>query len=54
MIFETLGNKANPAVLIIHGMCCSSNAAKIWAETLKDEFYLIIPTPNGHHANSAM
>lgn len=52
MIFETLGEKKNPAVLIIHGMFCSAKAVKLWAEPLKNDFYIIIPTLNGHYADA--
>ena len=48
MTFETLGSKANPAVLLIHGMMCSSKECEPFGQHLADEYYVIMPTLDGH------
>ena len=48
MTFETLGDKSNPAVLLIHGMMCSSNECMPFGKELADEYYVIMPTLDGH------
>jgi len=52
MLFETIGDKNAPAVLIIHGMFCNAASVMLWAEPLADRFYLMIPTMNGHYPNA--
>lgn len=48
MTFETLGNKNNPAVLLIHGMMCSAEECIPFGRYLSDEYYVIMPTLDGH------
>ena len=48
MTFETLGSKSNPAVLLIHGMMCSSKECMPFGKELSDEYYVIMPTLDGH------
>ena len=48
MTFETLGSKSNPAVLLIHGMMCSSKECMPFGKELSDEYYVILPTLDGH------
>ena len=48
MTFETLGDKNNPAVLLIHGMMCSSKECMLFGKELSDEYYVIMPTLDGH------
>lgn len=48
MKFETLGNKENPAVLLIHGMLCTGEDCKGFGKYLADEYYIILPTLDGH------
>ena len=48
MTFETLGDKSNPSVLLIHGMMCSSNECMPFGKEMADEYYVIMPTLDGH------
>ena len=49
MIVKTLGDKHKPAVLMIPGMFCTYEMPGIIAEYLKDDYYVILPTLDGHH-----
>lgn len=53
MKFETLGKRGNPAIVAIHGMFANSDSIKPFAELLSDEYYVILPTLNGHYPTSA-
>lgn len=48
MTFDTLGNKTNPAVVLIHGMMCSSKECIPFGKELADEYFVIMPTLDGH------
>ncbi|MBQ1555091.1 MAG: hypothetical protein IIZ68_06480, partial [Clostridia bacterium] len=48
MTFETLGNPSNPAVLLIHGMLSSGHDCEPFGKYLADEYYVIMPTLDGH------
>ena len=51
MIFDTLGNKSNPAIVMINGSFTSGKSLSNIAEKLADEFFMIMPTYDGHHEN---
>ena len=44
MLFETLGNKQNPAVLFFHAMGVTGESSKPVARYLQDEYFCIMPT----------
>lgn len=44
MLFETIGNKNNPAVLFFHAMGVSGKSSERVAEFLKDDYFCIMPT----------
>ncbi len=48
MTFETLGEKRNPAVMLIHGMISSGSDCEPFGRYLSDAYYVIIPTLDGH------
>ena len=48
MTFETMGNKENPAVILIHGMLMSGEDPLVFGKYLADEYYVISPTLDGH------
>ena len=48
MTFDTFGDKTNPAVLLIHGMMCSSKDCMPFGKEMSDEFFVIMPTLDGH------
>lgn len=50
MKVATLGDKSNPAILMVPGMFCTSDMPAIVARHLEDGFFLVIPTLDGHHA----
>lgn len=52
MKFDVLGKKSNPAILLIHGMFCNGDSVKNFAKYLQDEYYIIIPTMDGHYEGS--
>ena len=51
MIFDTMGNKENPVIIMINGSFTSGRSLSHIAEKLVDEFYVIMPTYDGHHEN---
>ena len=44
MIFQTVGKKENPAVLLFHAMGVTGESSRPVAEYLKDRYYCIMPT----------
>ncbi len=44
MLFETIGDNQNPAVLFFHAMGVTGNSSERVAEVLKDEYFCIMPT----------
>ena len=44
MIFKTIGNSENPAVLFFHAMGVTGDSSAPIAEHLKDRYYCILPT----------
>ena len=44
MIFETLGEKSNPAILFFHAMGVTGASSKPVADCLKDRYFCILPT----------
>ena len=48
MTFNTLGEKNSPAVLLIHGMISSAADCEPFGMYLADEYYVIMPTLDGH------
>ena len=53
MRFETMGDLARPAAVMIHGMFCSNSSCARFARFLQDEYYVILPTLDSHHPGSA-
>jgi len=53
MKFDVLGDKKNPAIILVHGMFCNAEAVKHFAKYMQDEYYVIIPTMSGHYEGSA-
>ncbi|MGN1388380.1 MAG: hypothetical protein ACI4WR_01920, partial [Bulleidia sp.] len=49
MKVRTLGQKENPAIVMIPGMFCTSKIPEITAKYLMNDFYMILPTLDGHH-----
>ena len=47
MKIETLGDKSNPAILMLNGTLCSGAGLKPLGERLADEYYVILPTYDG-------
>lgn len=52
MKFETLGKKEDPALLLIHGMFCTAESCMPFANLLKNDYYIILPTLDGHYDGS--
>lgn len=48
MTFETSGNPKNPAALLLHGMLCGGHDCEPFGRYLADEYYVIMPTLDGH------
>lgn len=44
MIFKTVGNKSDPAILFFHAMGVTGDSSIPVAEFLKDQYYCILPT----------
>ena len=51
MIFETVGNKEKPVILMLNGSFSTGAGLLHIAEMISDEFYIILPTYDGHHEN---
>ena len=54
MIFETRGDKKNPAILMLNGSFSTGEGLIHIAEMISDEFYVILPIYDGHHKDSAI
>ena len=50
MKVKTLGTRENPAVLMIPGMFCTGDMPEKVARFLEKDFFIILPTLDGHHA----
>lgn len=53
MKFETLGNRNKPAIVAIHGMFGNAETLKPFASILAEDYYVILPTLDGHFPHSA-
>lgn len=49
MIVKTLGNKENPAILLIPAMFCTSEMTGLIGKYFEADYYVILPTLDGHH-----
>jgi pimeloyl-ACP methyl ester carboxylesterase len=54
MIFETIGNKENPVVLMLNGSFSTGKGLSGIAERIADSYYVILPTYDGHHENGGI
>lgn len=52
MKFDTFGNKDNPIIVMLTGSFCPGESMENVYSRLCDEFYIIVPTYNGHYKNS--
>lgn len=52
MLFTTYGDKNNPAVLLMHGMCQDWHSMYDFLHRLEEKYYLIIPAMDGFYENS--
>ncbi len=52
MLFTTYGNRNNPAVLLMHGMCQDWHSMYDFLHDLEDVYYLIIPGMDGFYDGS--
>jgi esterase/lipase len=53
MRFQTIGNPDGCTALLIHAMCVSSESFSILTEYLKEDYFMIIPTLDGHDVNES-
>ncbi len=53
MIFTTYGNRNNPAVLLMHGMCQDRHSMYDFLHDLEAVYYLIIPGMDGFYDGSS-
>ena len=51
MKFKTLGNPKNPAAIFIHAMFFSEAMFHTISSRLEDDYYIILPTLDGHDAD---
>jgi len=49
MIFDTVGEKGNPRVVMLNGSFTSGSALIPLAERIADSCYVVLPTYDGHH-----
>ena len=52
MIFNVIGKKGKPVVVLIHGMYNNEKSVLPVAEYLKKDYYVIVPTLDGHYKGS--
>ena len=50
MKVKTLGNRENPAIIMIPGMFCTCEMPERVARFLEKDYFIILPTLDGHHA----
>ena len=53
MRFETTGDPARPAAVMIHRIFCSNSSCARFARFLQDEYYVTLPMLDSHHPGSA-
>lgn len=49
MKIRTLGSRENPAMMMVPGMFCTAEIPEIAARYLEKDYYIILPTLDGHH-----
>ena len=54
MIFETVGDKSKPVIIMINGSFCTGKGLLPIAEKISDKYYVILPTYDGHHENGGI
>ncbi|MBQ4312398.1 MAG: alpha/beta hydrolase [Oscillospiraceae bacterium] len=54
MIFDTAGKSTSPAIVMLNGSFTDGKSLLPIAEKLADEYYIIIPTYDGHHENGGI
>ena len=54
MLFETIGNKDNPVVLMLNGSFSTGKVLSGVADKIADSYYVILPTYDGHHENGGI
>lgn len=54
MLFETIGNKDNPVVLMLNGSFSTGKGLSGIADKIADSYYVILPTYDGHHENGGI
>ncbi len=52
MKFEVYGEKNHPVIVMLTGSFCPGECLEYIATQLCDEYFIVIPTYNGHHENS--
>lgn len=52
MKFDTFGNKNNPIIVMLTGSFSPGESMKNVYSKMYDEYYIIVPTYNGHYENS--
>ncbi len=52
MIFNVMGKKGRPVIILIHGMMSNEKMVMPVAEHLKENYYVIVPTLDGHYKGS--
>ncbi len=52
MKFITSGSKENPVIIMLTGSFCPGECLEYLYERMSEDYYIIIPTYNGHHENS--
>ena len=54
MIFETVGKKENPTIIMLNGSFSTGKGLLNIAEKLSDKYYIILPTYDGHHKDGGI
>ena len=54
MIFETVGDRSKPVIVMLNGAFSTSAGLKDIAEMISDDFYTILPIYNGHYEDGGV
>ena len=52
MLFNTFGNRENPVIIMLAGSFCPAESLEMVYSVMKEDYYVIAPTYNGHYKDS--
>ncbi len=52
MLFNIFGNRENPVIIMLAGSFCPAESMETVYSAMKEDYYVIAPTYNGHYKDS--